>query len=305
MGFFKKVKKFVKKAAPIALGAAGAYYGGPALAGMLGGGAGVTAQDSLGPGESMAPPGPNELPRVNVNGKTPFNWDNAIGIGTAGLSYLGGVRANNANAKQAQNQMDFQAQQTGTAYQRATADMQAAGLNPMLAYSQGGASSGSGAQADIGNPVDAALSTARQSYQMRETMRGLKLSNDNTEAQNSQILAQTANTEQQTRNLAAENPNYALTGKNLEATASEAAQRTANLLQDNDFRKLSNPEQIKAIRQQNLSAFYNLAGEKNTYQFNKNLGDLLPGGSKTAGAITSTAKGAFDLVGRGARLFGR
>lgn len=56
--------------------------------------------------------------------------------------------SNKANAQNVDKQIEFQREQNATAYQRAVADMRAAGLNPALGYKQGGADSGSGAAAD-------------------------------------------------------------------------------------------------------------------------------------------------------------
>lgn len=66
-------------------------------------------------------------------------------IGTGIDSFLGGQQANSASADAAQRQMEFQAEMSNTSWQRAVADMKAAGLSPMLAYTQGGASSPTGA----------------------------------------------------------------------------------------------------------------------------------------------------------------
>lgn len=51
------------------------------------------------------------------------------------------------NALEAQKNRDYQFEMSNTAYQRASADMQAAGFNPALMFSQGGASSPSGSSA--------------------------------------------------------------------------------------------------------------------------------------------------------------
>jgi len=57
--------------------------------------------------------------------------------------------ANAASAEQAAKQMDFQERMRSTQYQTAVEDMKKSGLNPMLAYSQGGAGTPTGAMGSV------------------------------------------------------------------------------------------------------------------------------------------------------------
>lgn len=95
--------------------------------------------------------------------------------------------ANEANAEQAQRQMDFQERMSNTSYQRAIADMKAAGLNPMLAYGHGGASTPGGAQAVIGNKATAATNAALAAAQSQTA----QVTNEKTRAETQNVKADT------------------------------------------------------------------------------------------------------------------
>lgn len=137
--------------------------------------------------------------------------DVIIGAAISGIgSFLGTSSTNDANAKnveatnranaeQAQLNRDFQERMSNTAYQRGMQDMSKAGLNPILAYQKGGASSPGGAQAAMQtferkDPIGASINSAISAASSMQALKNAAATEKNIEADTAQKGAQTVKT---------------------------------------------------------------------------------------------------------------
>lgn len=129
-------------------------------------------------------------------------------------SAFGAERANRKNiqmmredqrfqAGQAGRQMDFQREMSNTAWQRAVQDMRLAGINPIMAASQGGASTpggaaGGGGMARIEDAISPAVASAQHARRLRAELRVMreteqKIYNDAQLARNQSIESASRN----------------------------------------------------------------------------------------------------------------
>lgn len=143
----------------------------------------------------------------------------ASSLASGGASLLGGIIGNRSRGREAQKdrdfqsaeaglsrdftsaqakkQMDFQQQMRSTEWQVGIEDMRAAGLNPALAYSQGGASSpggasgsgaaGSGSTARQEDVISPAVASAMQYKRLKQELDNMKAIEKKTEAETSVI----------------------------------------------------------------------------------------------------------------------
>lgn len=116
---------------------------------------------------------------------------------------------NKMNVEEAQRNRDYQERLSNSAYQRTMQDMSKAGLNPILAYQKGGASTPSGGQAALSAPkaepyhstniAGEAVNTAMAFRRANQENENLKYTADNIQADTASKIAQSNLTDVKTQ----------------------------------------------------------------------------------------------------------
>jgi len=120
--------------------------------------------------------------------------------GAAVLNYIGAQQTNDRAADQAAANNAWSAEQYAKRYQTMTADLQAAGLNPMLAYSQSPGSAPTAQQVQFQNP----MSAATQGYQQVSSAQQANAEVEKTKHVNEQIDATVDKIKEETKNIPVE-----------------------------------------------------------------------------------------------------
>jgi len=163
-----------------------------------------------------------------------------------GGSLLSGFLNNQAASDRQETGNDFSAQQFATRYQTTVADMKAAGLNPMLAYSQGGGSAptsvmaSAGGYPDLGQAMSSSFSAQAATRQADTSSRLVDATVDKTvqevvnlKTDNDRSRALIDNLREQYQNLVKEGYNLTETGNVLRATVSKIRSEIPNLNEQN------------------------------------------------------------------------
>lgn len=98
-------------------------------------------------------------------------------IASAGASLAGGLISNHAARSESSRNRSFQERMSNTAHQREVKDLRAAGLNPILS-AKGGASTPSGAMANMTNSAKDASNTFNSARLIKEQLKNIQADTD-------------------------------------------------------------------------------------------------------------------------------
>jgi hypothetical protein len=195
----------------------------------------------------------------------------AAGLIGAGANFVGGMLTNQANKDIAASNNEWSAAQYASRYQTQVKDLQAAGLNPMLSYSQSPGSSPTAQQVQFQNPVSSAVDAYDKTTRAQSV--SAQIQNVNADTRLKEAQANLAATQQ---------------------LAAEADERLKTTSANEATYRLWSQQNVQNPTQKALAASYWSQIDVNKATLPKIVQEIKTGGAYAAQAMAAARKGIAD-----------